>query len=149
MFLCCDSSLTNIDARQVSWWGSSIIMMKTQIGLGVLSIPAAFDALGLIPGIISLAAIGGITLWSGYMVGVFKRRHPEVYGIEDVGQKLFGRAGREVLGLAFALCGSPYLMETWFSRAPEMSMWTDENNSVDVRRWLRYAGYLYRIELVV
>ena len=84
-------------------------MMKTQIGLGVLSIPAAFDALGLIPGIISLLAIGLITLWSGYMVGTFKMRHPETYGIEDVGQKLFGRAGREVLGLAFALCGSlPY-----------------------------------------
>ncbi|KAL1793804.1 hypothetical protein ACET3X_007225 [Alternaria dauci] len=89
--------------RSVSWWGSSIIMMKTQIGLGVLSIPAAFDALGLIPGIISLLAIGGITLWSGYMVGTFKMRHPETYGIEDVGQKLFGRPGREVLGLAFAL----------------------------------------------
>jgi amino acid permease len=89
--------------RSVSWWGSSIIMMKTQIGLGVLSIPAAFDALGLIPGILSLLAIGGITLWSGYMVGTFKMRHPETYGIEDVGQKLFGRAGREVLGLAFAL----------------------------------------------
>lgn len=84
-------------------------MMKTQIGLGVLSIPAAFDTLGLIPGIISLLAIGLITLWSGYMVGAFKVRHPETYGIEDVGQKIFGRAGREVLGLGFALCGSlPY-----------------------------------------
>lgn len=96
-------------------------MMKTQIGLGVLSIPAAFDALGLIPGIIALLAIGGITLWSGYMVGTFKMRHPETYGIEDVGQKLFGRAGREVLGLAFALCGI-YLMETWFSRTPGLSI---------------------------
>ena len=84
-------------------------MMKTQIGLGVLSIPAAFDTLGLIPGVISLLAIGIITLWSGYMVGVFKVKHPETYGIEDVGWKIFGRTGREVLGLGFALCGSlPY-----------------------------------------
>ncbi|KAG9203086.1 hypothetical protein G6514_003609 [Epicoccum nigrum] len=89
--------------RNVSWLGSSILMMKTQIGLGVLSIPAAFDTLGLIPGIIALVAIGIITLWSGYIVGAFKRRHPETYGIEDVGQKIFGRAGREVLGLGFAL----------------------------------------------
>lgn len=81
-------------------------MMKTQIGLGVLSIPAAFDTLGLIPGIICLLVIGLITLWSGYMVGVFKVKHPEVYGIEDVGWKIFGRTGREVLGLGFALCGS-------------------------------------------
>jgi hypothetical protein len=89
-------------------------MMKTQIGLGVLSIPAAFDTLGLIPGIISLLAIGLITLWSGYMVGVFKMKHPEVYGIEDVGWKIFGRTGREVLGLGFALCGSlPYENSPW------------------------------------
>jgi hypothetical protein len=104
-------AVLNIDSNypQVSWLGSSILMMKTQIGLGVLSIPAAFDTLGLIPGIIALVVIGVITLWSGYIVGAFKRRHPETYGIEDVGQKIFGRAGREVLGLGFALCGSlPY-----------------------------------------
>jgi amino acid permease len=84
-------------------------MMKTQIGLGVLSIPAAFDTLGLIPGVICMIAICLITLWSNYMVGVFKVKHPEVYGIEDVGWKIFGRAGREILGLGFALCGSlPY-----------------------------------------
>jgi hypothetical protein len=123
---CCDSYLTHIDAQQVSWWGSSIIMMKTQIGLGVLSIPAAFDALGLIPGILSLLAIGGITLWSGYMVGTFKMRHPETYGIEDVGQKLFGRAGREVLGLAFALCGSLPYGNMVLQNTPESSMWTDK-----------------------
>lgn len=117
-------------------------MMKTQIGLGVLSIPAAFDTLGLIPGVISLLAIGFITLWSGYMVGVFKVKHPETYGIEDVGQKLFGRAGREILGLGFALCGSlPYgnwVLQTFANK-----------NSLDVRRRFRYAWYLYWSELVV
>lgn len=109
---------------QVSWIGSSVLMMKTQIGLGVLSIPAAFDTLGLIPGIISLLAIGLITLWSGYMVGAFKVRHPETYGIEDVGWKIFGRTGREVLGLGFALCGSlPY--GNWVLQvSPQPTTWT-------------------------
>lgn len=79
-------------------------MLKTQVGLGVLSIPAVFDTLGLIPGILCLFVIGTITGWSNYIVGQFKLRHPQVYGIEDVGSMLFGRAGREVLGLAFALC---------------------------------------------
>jgi amino acid permease len=84
--------------------GTSALMMKTQIGLGVLSIPAAFDTLGLIPGVICLLAIAAITMWSGLQVGEFKLNHREVYGIEDVGRKLFGRVGREVFGLAFALC---------------------------------------------
>ena len=38
------------------------------------------------------------------MVGAFKLRHPEVYGIDDVGQLLFGRIGKEVMGVAYVLC---------------------------------------------
>jgi len=81
-------------------------MMKTQIGLGVLSIPAVFDTLGMIPGIICLIIIAIITTWSDYMVGVFKIKHPEVYGIDDVGRLLFGRVGREFFGVAYVLCKS-------------------------------------------
>lgn len=81
-------------------------MMKTQLGLGVLSIPAVFDTLGMIPGVICLCAVGVITTWSDYIVGTFKLRHPEIYGIDDVGALMFGRVGREVLGLAFCLCKS-------------------------------------------
>lgn len=84
--------------------GSSVLMMKSQIGIGVLSIPVAFDALGIVPGVICLLAIGGITTWSDYIIGVFKLRHPEVYGIDDVGHLLFGKTGRIVLGAAFCLC---------------------------------------------
>ena len=79
-------------------------MMKTQIGLGVLSIPAVFDTLGLVPGVICLCAIAAITTWSDYIIGVFKIRHPAVYGIDDAGGLMFGRAGREIFGIAFCLC---------------------------------------------
>lgn len=80
--------------------------MKTQIGLGVLSIPVAFNSLGVIPGIIVLCVIAAITTWSDYIIGVFKLRHREVYGIDDVGYLLFGTTGRIVLGTAFCLCKS-------------------------------------------
>lgn len=79
-------------------------MMKTQIGLGVLSIPAVFDTLGIVPGVICLCAVSAITTWSDYIVGVFKLRHPEVYSIDDAGFLMFGRIGREFLGIAFCLC---------------------------------------------
>ncbi|KAJ5789535.1 transmembrane amino acid transporter protein-domain-containing protein [Penicillium psychrosexuale] len=59
--------------EHVGWIGSNVIMMKTQIGLGVLAIPAAFDKLGIVPGVICLCAVGAITTWSDYMVGDFKR----------------------------------------------------------------------------
>lgn len=89
---------------QVGFLGTVALMMKTQIGLGVLSIPAAFDALGLVPGVVCLCAIAGITTWSDYIIGTFKLRHREVYGIDDAGQLMFGRFGKEVFGGVFCLC---------------------------------------------
>ncbi|KAJ3544817.1 hypothetical protein NM208_g2845 [Fusarium decemcellulare] len=89
--------------RNIGWMGTVVLMMKTQIGLGVLSIPAVFDVLGIIPGVIILCIIGAITSWSDYIVGVFKLKHRHVYGIDDVGQMLLGRVGREILGTAFCL----------------------------------------------
>ncbi|KAF4976073.1 hypothetical protein FZEAL_7220 [Fusarium zealandicum] len=89
--------------RNVGWIGTSVLMMKSQIGLGVLSIPASFDVLGLIPGIICLIAIAAVTTWSDYIVGKFKLRHPEVYGIDDAAGLMFGRVGKEFFGLAYCL----------------------------------------------
>lgn len=83
--------------------------MKIQVGLGVLSIPSAFDALGLVPGIICLAAIGVSTTWCAWTVGVFKLKHPEIYGVDDAVGLVLGPIGREVLALAFTLCTSAYL----------------------------------------
>ena len=79
-------------------------MIKTQIGLGVLSIPQVLDTLGMGPGLVVVIAIGVITTWSNYTIGVFKKNHPSVYGIDDVGFKLFGRPGREFFYVVFVLC---------------------------------------------
>ncbi|RGP80467.1 hypothetical protein FLONG3_1395 [Fusarium longipes] len=89
--------------RNVGWLGTAALMMKTQIGLGILSIPSAFHTLGIIPGVICLLIIGGITTWSNYVIGTFKLNHREVYDIGDAGGILFGRFGREFLGMSFAL----------------------------------------------
>lgn len=78
--------------------------MKTQIGLGVLSIPAALDTLGMIPGVIILVFMAVITTWSNYIIGVFKMQHPSIYSIDDVGEMLFGRVGRLLFGTIFCLC---------------------------------------------
>ncbi|KAM5349559.1 hypothetical protein ACJ41O_006064 [Fusarium nematophilum] len=89
--------------RNVGWIGTSVLMMKTQIGLGVLSIPAAFDILGLIPGVVCLLAVAVTTTWSNHMVGVFKINHPEVYGIDDASRLMFDAVGREILSAGFSL----------------------------------------------
>ncbi|KAL4885408.1 transmembrane amino acid transporter protein-domain-containing protein [Aspergillus karnatakaensis] len=89
--------------RSVGWIGTIILMMKTQIGLGVLSIPAIFESVGMIPGILLILAVSGVATWTSYMVGVFKFRHHQVYNIDDAGGLMFGRIGREVWAAAFLL----------------------------------------------
>ncbi|KAI7778975.1 hypothetical protein LA080_001492 [Diaporthe eres] len=89
--------------KSLGWIGAAGLMTKASIGLGVLSIPTVFDTLGIVPGIICLVAVGTIITWSGYVVGTFKRAHPEVYGVDDAGYLMFGRIGREVFGAAFCL----------------------------------------------
>ncbi|KKK21029.1 hypothetical protein ARAM_002388 [Aspergillus rambellii] len=89
--------------RDVGWIGTTALMMKTQIGLGVLSMPAIFNVLGIIPGVILILVIAAITTWADWMVGVFKLRHTHVYGVDDVGYMLFGRMGYELFGASFCL----------------------------------------------
>ncbi|KAA8567121.1 hypothetical protein EYC84_010188 [Monilinia fructicola] len=89
------------DYHAVGGLGATALMLKTNLGLGVLSIPAIFDTLGMIPGVICIIAMAAITGWSQYMIGVFKRNHPEVYGIEDVAGMLWGSFAREFIGGAF------------------------------------------------
>lgn len=112
-------------------------MMKTQIGLGVLSIPTAFDSLGIVPGVIVLFGIAIITTWSDYVIGGFKLNHPEVYGIDDAGALIFGRTGRAVLSAAFCLC-----MYT----QPRMSSNSLIPYRLDLRERLRHPGNLDWIE---
>lgn len=99
---------------QVGWVGTTCLMMKTQIGLGVLSFPSVFETLGMIPGVIILCAVAAITTWSNYIVGVFKLNHGYIYGVDDVGMLLFGRVGKEVLAIAFM--GREYLLTPSCSR---------------------------------
>ena len=47
----------------MGWVGTAFLMIKTQIGIGVLSIPAAFNTLGFVPGIVTLIAVAVITTW--------------------------------------------------------------------------------------
>ncbi|RMJ21592.1 hypothetical protein PHISP_07536 [Aspergillus sp. HF37] len=89
--------------RDVGWIGTVALMMKTQFGLGVLAIPGVLDTLGMIPGIIVVCAIASIITWSNYIIGTFKLRHPEVYGIDDAGGLMFGRVGREIFGVGVCI----------------------------------------------
>lgn len=59
----------------MGWLGASVLILKSQIGLGVLGLPFSLQVLGIVPGILCLVAVALITTWSGYVIGTFKLRH--------------------------------------------------------------------------
>ena len=78
-------------------------MVKTQIGLGVLSVLSVFDTSGIVPDIIYLIIVVIITTWSNYIMGVFKLRHRAVYSINDACGLMFGSIDCNVFEVAFCL----------------------------------------------
>lgn len=98
----CHSKVLTI--YQVGFFGTVILMMKTQIGLGVLAIPSALQVLGMVPGVVCLVIIGAMTTWSGWMIGRFKLNHREMYSIDDAGAIMWGTTGRVICATAFCLC---------------------------------------------
>lgn len=89
--------------RDVGWMGTVVLLFKSQVGLGVLGIPAALDHLGLVPGVIIILLVAVMTTWAAWMVGQFKANHPGVYGIDDAGRIIAGKVGREFFFWAFIL----------------------------------------------
>lgn len=53
----------------------------------------------MVPAAIMILFISGLSWYTGYEIGQFKLRHPEIHSMGDAGELLMGRFGRELLGL--------------------------------------------------
>ncbi|GAA5915177.1 hypothetical protein JCM6882_001129 [Rhodosporidiobolus microsporus] len=111
--------------RGLGWIRTGVLLVKVQIGLGVLGIPSILSTLGLVPGIILILAIAALTTWCDYVIGMFKLAHPEVYSMADIGFLMAGKPGREFLG------GIYWLMLTAVSGAGMLSIATAFNAMTD------------------
>ena len=80
---------------------SACFLINLQIGIGVLALPTTLHALGFIPGLILIVFSGYLTTMMDLVISMFKKAHPEVYSVAEVGYILGGWAGREVLGAMY------------------------------------------------
>ncbi|KAI9931136.1 hypothetical protein MW887_010793 [Aspergillus wentii] len=94
-----DETNAEIKYKVLTWWQCGLLMIAENVSLGVLSLPAAVAALGLAPAIILIIGLGVIATYTGYVLGQFKWRFPQVCNMADAGQVLMGQAGREILGI--------------------------------------------------
>ncbi|WWC89631.1 uncharacterized protein L201_004556 [Kwoniella dendrophila CBS 6074] len=89
--------------RGLGFWMTFILATKTQVGLGVLGLPAVFNTVGLIPGLFLVLGCAILTGWCNYQLGKFKVNHPEAYSMGDVGYIFFGRTGQLIWGNIYAV----------------------------------------------
>ncbi|GAA5865190.1 hypothetical protein JCM8547_008308 [Rhodosporidiobolus lusitaniae] len=94
-----------VNFRGVGWKSAAVLMSKSQIGIGVLSVPGSFHVLGLIPGVITLIFFAVITTWSDYYIGIFKIKHPQVYSVSDGMKLVCGPIGEWVAAISYLLFG--------------------------------------------
>jgi amino acid transporter len=91
-------------------WRACVLLITIEVGIGILSLPAALKTLGLIPGIIAILGLGSLTTYCGYILVQFYRRYPMVTNLVDCAyiiSKPFGMffAGAFMLNLVL-ICAS-------------------------------------------
>lgn len=91
-------------------------MIAENVSVGILSLPSAVATLGMVPYVFSdgfetlwltllnsaaimILFVSALSWYTGYVIGQFKLRHPEVHSMGDAGEILMGPFGRELLGL--------------------------------------------------
>ncbi|KAI5784751.1 amino acid transporter [Geopyxis carbonaria] len=82
----------DIQFKTMGWIETAFVMIAETVSLGILSLPSTLNAVGLVPGIILLLSLGIIATYTGFVLGQFKLRFPEVHSFAEAGQILGGRA---------------------------------------------------------
>jgi hypothetical protein len=93
----------DISRRVLGRWETTIILITNEVGLGMLSLPAALQTLGLIPGMIAIVGLGILTGYTAYVLLQFYRRYPDIANIADCGRKIGGRWLEAFVGVAFVI----------------------------------------------
>ncbi|KAH6891467.1 transmembrane amino acid transporter protein-domain-containing protein [Thelonectria olida] len=85
--------------RTLGKWDTVLILFTNQIGLGVLSLPSVMKTLGVVPGIIAMVGIGGLTWYAAYVLLQFYRKHPHVVNMVDMCTVVGGKRFELVAGI--------------------------------------------------
>lgn len=84
-------------------WQAAIIFITNEVGIGILSLPAALNVLGLIPGLIAIVAMGSLSLYTAYILVQMYRRYPHVVNMVDFGRILGGKPLEFIFAAGFII----------------------------------------------
>ncbi|TKA74046.1 hypothetical protein B0A55_05767 [Friedmanniomyces simplex] len=89
--------------HRLGWKKLTVCLIVEAIALGSLSIPGAFAVLGMVPGVILCVGLGLVAIYTSYVVGQVRMRHPHVAHYADAVQLIWGKFGYELAGAMFAI----------------------------------------------
>lgn len=89
--------------HQLGWKRLTICLIVEAIALGSLSIPSAFAKLGMVAGVILCLSLGLVAIYTSYVIGQVKLKYPEIAHYSDAVELIWGRFGKEMTGVMFAL----------------------------------------------
>lgn len=92
--------------RTMGRWDTALVLITNQVGLGILSLPAQLQTLGIVPGVIAIIGIGLLSTYTAYELLQFYRKYPHVVNIVDMARVVGGRPFEVVvaIGLMIKLC---------------------------------------------
>ncbi|KAK1621940.1 aromatic and neutral aliphatic amino acid permease [Colletotrichum phormii] len=94
-----------IDYKTLTWWQGGIVLIAETVSLGILSLPSVLATVGLIPGIILILVMSGLSTYSGLVLAEFRNEYPFVQNfgdaVEVIGKSIgMGAIFQEVFGWA-------------------------------------------------
>jgi len=98
----------DIQYKTLSWQYVAFFMIAEIVSNGMLTLPNAMAAVGIVPSLILTIFLGVFGLFTAKLLIDFKLNHPNVHNMGDAGHLIFGPIGREILSIGtiiFAIFG--------------------------------------------
>ena len=80
-----------------------IIFVTNEVGIGMLSLPAAVNVLGFFPGVLCIIVMGMLSLYSAYNLIQYWRKYPYMLNIVDYGRVLGGPVVEAIFAVGFLI----------------------------------------------
>lgn len=91
--------IDGVEFRTVSWQRATVIFLKIQFAMSILSVPSSLASLGAVGGALSIVGWQTLNTYTSVILGDFRNRHPECHTLADMCGLPWGRIGRELVGV--------------------------------------------------
>ncbi|PHH82134.1 hypothetical protein CDD82_6892 [Ophiocordyceps australis] len=87
----------------LSRWETILVLITNQVGMGLLSLPKILQTLGMVPGVVALMAVGGITFYTALELLRFWRVHRQCVSVVDMARVVGGPVLEGIVGVGLVV----------------------------------------------